>query len=510
MHILSAAGWSFLRMAIAYMLSLLFAIPYGIAAATSSKRERWMIPLIDILQSVPIVTFFPVAILFFITLGGGSRIGVEMASIFLIFTCQVWNLAFSVYETVKTFPRELLYLADAYKLPPMTRIRYFYIPAMIPGLVYNSMMSWANGWYFLIASEIFSVGSQEYRLPGLGTQIYESIARGDMWGMVWALIALVSIVLFMQFAIWNSLRRWAKMFEYSYEPVEIYKPTFVEWIEEFSYKFHIEKIFYDAMYRIWAFFHNRWVKYAIKIILYILVLSLLYGIYKFFVWLFVPLPSGIWKVFPALWATTVRIFIAYIISLVVILMPSYWLAVRKEEDDRVEDIILAFVSVFSSIPASAFFPLIVHFMVNYLGSMESGAVFIYVMSMVWYIIYNVLFGAKSIPKPLKNLASVFKIRGFLFARTVFFPSIFPPLITGSITGWGAAWNASVVAEYMIFSGKVFSVFGIGSFLVIYLTDNPKLMMWGAMIMAIYVVLLNKFVWQPLYNLAERRYRRGEW
>ncbi len=510
MELLAAAGWSFLRMFIAYIISLLFAIPYGLAAATSRRRERWMIPLIDILQSVPIVTFFPVAILFFVKLGGGGRIGVEMASIFLIFTCQVWNLAFSVYETVKTFPRDLLYLADAYKLPPLTRIRYFYIPAMIPGLVYNSMMSWANGWYFLIASEIFSVGSKEYRLPGLGTEIMKNLERGDIVGLLLTLTVLLIIVFFMQIVIWNSLRKWAKLFEYNYEPVDIYKPRFIEWFEEFAYKIKLEKIFYGLSYMLWAFFQKKWVRLALKVLLVLVGLYLLYESYIFISWLAFPMPGGIGEIFPALGATTVRILIAYIITLAVALIPGYIIATKESISQRTLDFIIAFIGIISSIPASAFFPPIIHFMVKYFGTMEIAAIFIYATAMIEYVLYSVIFGAVSIPAPIRNLAKVFKIKGSLFVRTVFFPSMFPPLITGSITGWGGAWNGSVIAEYMIFSGEVFSVFGIGSFLVKNLTENPKLMMWGAIIMTVYVVLLNRLVWQPLYNLAERRYRRGEW
>ena len=510
MEILSAAGWSFMRMLIAYVLSLMFAIPYGLAAATSKKRERWMIPLIDILQSVPIVTFFPVAILFFVKLGGGGRIGVEMASIFLIFTCQVWNLAFSVYETMKTFPRDLLYLADAYKLPPLTRIRYFYIPAMVPGLVYNSMMSWANGWYFLIASEIFSVGSQEYRLPGLGTEIMNNLEKGNIWGLLLTLTVLILIVLFMQLVIWNSLRKWARLFEYNYEPIDIYKPRFVEWIEEFSYKFKIEKLFYGASYALWAFFRKKWVKITVKVVLVLLALYALYGGYQFVLWLVTPIPKGVSQIFPALGATTLRIFVAYLITLAVALIPGYIIATKGHLSQKTLDWIIAFIGIISSVPASAFFPPIIHFMVKYFGTMEIAAVFIYATAMIEYVLYSVIFGAISIPPPVRNLAKIFKIKGGLFVRAVFFPSMFPPLITGSITGWGGAWNGSVIAEYMIFSGEVFSVFGIGSFLVKNLTQNPKLMMWGAIIMTIYVVLLNRLVWQPLYNLAERRYRRGEW
>ncbi len=510
MSLLAAAGWSFLRMLIAYVLSLLFAVPYGLAAASSKRRERWMIPLIDILQSVPIVTFFPVAILFFVKLGGGGRIGVEMASIFLIFTCQVWNLAFSVYETVKTFPRDLMYLADAYKLPPLTRIRYFYIPAMIPGLVYNSMMSWANGWYFLIASEIFSVGSEEYKLPGLGTEIITNLEKGNIGGLVLTLVVLVSIVLFMQMAIWNSLRKWAKLFEYNYEPIDVYKPHFVEWIEEIAYRLRFEQLFYGTVYGLWTFFRKKWVKIIVKSLLFAFGLYALYGGYEFVIWLISPVPQGISEIFPALGITTLRIFVAYLISLVLVLVPGYWVSKHKEESARVVDIFITSIGVLSSIPASAFFPPIIHIMVRYLGSMEVGTIFIYVTAMVWYIMYNVLLGAVSIPMSLRNLAQVFKIRGGLFVRTIFIPAIFPSLITGSITGWGGAWNASVVAEYMVFSGEVLAVFGIGSFLVRNLTANPKLMMWGAIIMTVYVVLLNRLVWQPLYNLAERRYRRGEW
>ncbi len=505
-EILVAAVWSFIRMLVAYVISLVFAISYGLAAATSPRRERWMIPLIDILQSVPIVTFFPIAVLFFVRLGGGGRFGAELASIFLIFTCQVWNLAFSVYETVKTFPKDLLFLADAFRMDPLTRVRYMYVPAMIPGLVYNSMMSWANGWYFLIVSEIFSVGSEEYRLPGLGTMVVQSLEQGNMVKLVLTLVVLITIVVVMQIFVWNSLSRWAKMFEYSYEPVEIYKPRWVEWLEEVSYKLHLERFFHLIAY-IWEVLKKPAVRRVIRWVSYVIGLVVIVGLVRFLVWLFVPIPEGLSLIPAALLATTIRIFIAYLISLSIVILPAYLVA--RKGGEGVDKLIL-FVSVLMSIPASAFFPPIIHFINMSIGNMEVGAVFIYITSMIGYLIYNTLLGAVSIPGLLRMLADAFRIRGWLYIRTLFLPSIFPPLITGSITGWGGAWNGSVVAEYVVMSGQVFSVFGIGSFLVRNLTENPKLMMWGAVLMTIYVVVLNRLVWQPLYNLAERRYRRGEW
>src|SRR5579883_1021018 len=207
---------SFYRMLAAYVLSLAFAISYGMAAARNPRNERIMIPAIDIAQSVPVVGFFPAAIYFFVAISGGGRLGVELAAIFLIFTSQAWNLALGVYEAVKTIPADSLEALDSFGVTGWMRLKRLYVPASVPKLVYNSILSWVAGWYFLIACEIIAVGPAHYRLPGLGSFLMEAADKGRTGELIAGLVALLVIIVLMDVLVWQPLSIWAQKFRYEF------------------------------------------------------------------------------------------------------------------------------------------------------------------------------------------------------------------------------------------------------------------------------------------------------
>src|SRR5216684_3337770 len=207
---------SFYRMLIAYLLSLIFAISYGLAAARSRLSERIMMPAIDIAQSVPVIGFFPAAIYFFVALTHGSRLGVEMAAVFLIFTSQAWNLALGVYEAVKTIPGDSAEALDAFGARGWLRFKRLLLPASVPKLVYNSILSWVAGWYFLIACEIITVGPASYRLPGLGSFLWEAAEKGHIVDLVAGLLTLLAIIVVMDLIVWQPLSTWSEKFRYEF------------------------------------------------------------------------------------------------------------------------------------------------------------------------------------------------------------------------------------------------------------------------------------------------------
>src|SRR5580704_14289634 len=207
---------SFYRMLAAYILSLIFAVSYGLAAARSRRNERIMIPAIDVAQSVPVVGFFPAAIYFFVAISGGGRLGVELAAIFLIFTSQAWNLALGVYEAVKTIPADSLEALDSFGISGWLRMKRLYLPASVPKLVYNSILSWVAGWYFLIACEIIVLGPVNYRLPGLGSFLMQSADKGRTGELIAGLLALLSIIVAMDLLLWQPLSAWSEKFRYEF------------------------------------------------------------------------------------------------------------------------------------------------------------------------------------------------------------------------------------------------------------------------------------------------------
>ncbi|MCX7667956.1 MAG: ABC transporter permease subunit, partial [Atribacterota bacterium] len=214
MYLLSAAFWSVIRIFIAYFVSLLFGIIYGVLAAMNPRRERWMIPLLDVLQSVPILGFFPIAVSILVILFRGQRIGLELAAIFLIFTSQVWNIAFGVYETVKTFPRDIAEMARSFGMNPNFLVKRIYVPALIPTIIYNSGVSIAVGWYFLMASEIITLGNVEIRLPGLGTAMMGYVAQGNLAGMLTTVGTIVFINWCTQWFLFRPLIEWSDLFKF--------------------------------------------------------------------------------------------------------------------------------------------------------------------------------------------------------------------------------------------------------------------------------------------------------
>ncbi|HXN87068.1 MAG TPA: ABC transporter permease subunit, partial [Candidatus Binataceae bacterium] len=215
-HLPYYAFCSFYRMLAAYVISLVFSIIYGLAATRSRLWERVLIPAVDIAQSVPVVGFFPAAVYFFVALTHGSRLGVEMAAVFLIFTSQAWNMTLGVFEAIKTIPGDSIEVLEAFGVRGWLRLKRLYLPAMVPKLVYNSILSWVAGWYFLIACEIITAGPAHYRLPGLGSYLMEAADRGENMNLVFGLITLLIIITLMDVIVWQPLTVWSEKFKYEF------------------------------------------------------------------------------------------------------------------------------------------------------------------------------------------------------------------------------------------------------------------------------------------------------
>jgi len=526
--LLTNLSYSLLRQFAALILSYLFAIPYGIVAARSRRAESVMLPILDILQSVPILGFFPVAVLFFIAIFGGSRLGVELAAIFLIFTSQAWNLAFSTYESVSAIPNELFEASKAFRLGRVGRIMRLYLPSCVPKLVYNGVMSWAGGWYFLVAAEIVTIGSEEYKVPGIGSYIAEATYAGNLSHALLGLGALIFSVVIVDLLLWAPLRDYAERFRYeAFTAQEIRQPTLywrsLKWFGKRLKRPQLPTVRLSGLEKtkeIISVIHTPLPKVKtplkfIRIILIILIAALVSLVLLYQHETVIKSVNGFMgslkdpqflmelSLLPqALLASIARLGLAYVVSLAWTLPLAAWLAWRA----RVAAFSL--IDVLASIPATALFPLIINVTIHLPYGLFLTSIILTMTGMQWYILFNLIGGFRSIPSDMVEAARSFGLRGLSLWRIVMLPSVMPALITGSITGWGGGWNALIVSEYINYGGEIYSVLGLGSMLdkAAYELGNLTLLLIIIVTMTSTIVLMNRLIWRRAYHYVLDRYK----
>lgn len=522
---------SFYRMVAAYALSFVFAISYGYAAASSKRAERILLPVLDVLQSVPVLGFFPVAVLLLISLFKGSLLGVELAAIFLIFTSQAWNMAFGVYESLVTIPPDLFDATASLGASSWQRFKRLLFPACTPKLVYNSMLSWAGGWYFLIACEIIALGPVKKELPGLGSYLIKAAAKGDVGGILMGIGVMVSIIIAMDVLIWRPLQVWADKFTYQYEygPGALRRTnSILELVSSIaasrpgaSVK-HLLVAAKDFLARPIkavgqltrersAKIFTQKMKSALKITIWVgAVVGLGFALASLGTWLI----RGAAEAFPVTEARSIplaislsflRLFAAYLVALAWT-VPAAVLIGRSE---RISRFLTPVVEITASVPATALFPLIVLLVIRVTGgSMNAASILLVLTGMQWYLLFNLIAGVRTIPRDLSLAVKSYGARRWLYWKRLILPAIFPSLITGSITAWGGGWNALIVSEYLVFKQKTYTTFGIGMLLdkVVYGGGSTRAIVLILLSMVLTVVLMNRLIWRPLYKLAVQRYK----
>ncbi len=523
------ALFSVLRMVAAYLLSLLFAIAYGHTAATNRRAATVMLPVMDILQSIPILGFFPFVLLFFVNGPLGDPFGIEIAAVFLIFTSMAWNMAFGVYESITTLPQDLDQAARGFGLRGWLRFRLLAFPAMVPKLVYNSILSWTNGWFFLVASEIITTPQASYVRPGLGSFIYLAGIRGDLGGIAIGIAALATVVLLLDIFIWRPMSVWSERFRIETtavgERTTLHVPSPYErlrWLPRFpklrlevaqrirpvSERYVRSSAKLDRLYSR----HPRVIR-AIRradigmflVIFVIVVATGLIGLVGFFQR---PLPSGARDLPIAAAFSFLRLLLAYLAALAWTIPAAAWLGRSKWAARFVTP---AF-EISASIPATALQPLIIGFAVavtmgGYFAG-EIGAYLVSLFAMQWYLLFNLIAGVRSIPGDMDEAARAFGLRGRTYWRRLLLPALVPSLATGSITAWGAGWNALIVAEYLQFGQSVYSVTGLGASLyrATVVTGDYTMGYLTVLMMTVVVLTLNKVLWRPIYKRAAVKYR----
>lgn len=507
------AGYSLLRIALAYVLSLLFSLVYGYIAAYRPRAERFMIPLLDVLQSIPVLSFLPGVMLAMAALFPGRQLGAELGAVLLIFTGQVWNMAFSFYASLKSIPREMREAAAIYRFNWWQRFLQIELPFATIGLVWNSMMSVAGAWFFLMACEQFS----DFRLPGLGSYLQAAADSGDTRSILLGILTMVTVIVLMDQILWRPVIAWAEKFKV--EQVESSNaPT--SWVLEFlrgsramaylrkravrpmreqmfHYFAHQQEVRTQAshggqaavwLWRILGAAMLTLIGYAV-----VRVVMILTGLHS----------SEFHQIGLGLGATFLRVNAS-------LLLGALWtipVGVAVGFSPRLARIAQPLAQIAASVPATALFPVVLLILIRLGGGLGLGSIVLLLLGTQWYVLFNVIAGAMAIPTDLKEAASVFGLRGWERWRKLILPGIFPFLVTGLITASGGAWNASIVAEYFHFKGQTYSTVGVGA-MISAATDakNFDLLLAGTIALAAVVVTTNRLVWRRLYRLAETRFK----
>ncbi len=506
---------SVVRIVIAYMLSLLFSVWYGYTANRSRLHEKIMIPLLDVLQSIPVLSFLPAVTLAMIAIFPGRRLGIELASILLIFTGQVWNMAFSYYNSINTMPKELIEVTKIFRLNRFTRFLRLDMPFSAIGLVWNSMMSVAGGWFFLMACEMFVMKDRDFRLPGLGSYIQTAANLGDMPHVFYGIGTMVAVIILLDFLVWRPVVAWSQKFRFDTVQAEdekeslvldfLRKSPFVERAGGFWDKtLNNAEAFYE---RIEALPERKIVGILRKGMTFILGI----GALSLMVWaliraglLFSGITAGEYAaVIAAAFASLIRTSAAIAIA-------SLWtvpLGVYIGLNPKASKVLQPIVQVIASIPATAVFPVVLLFLIKLGGGLAVGSVFLMLLGTQWYILFNVIAGASAIPQDLRETAALYGLKGIRKWKVLILPGIFPYLVTGMITATGGAWNASIVSEYVTFGGEVMKTRGLGSLISeSTVSGNLGLLLLSTIVMAVVVVSINRLLWKRLFTLAQEKYR----
>ncbi len=512
----AAAGWSLLRMAGAYAASLVFAWIFGAWAAGSPRVARVLLPLLDVGQSVPVLGFFPAAIYLFVTLLGGGRFSLELAAMFLIFTSQVWNLAFAVYEGLTTIPQETRAAAESLNVRGVLLWRTLYVPACIPSLVYNSILSWANGWYFLIACEIIVAGPVQYDLPGLGSMLARSLADGHLNVAIAALATLIGVVLAMEVVLWRPLRAWSRRFRYDTSGED--EEDAARFLPEFGLPLLIRPL-RAAVRALWrrlplepanraigtlgagvaqAWRFVRWPVWAV------LVAAIVFAGVGVADALAPPWPAAAATLPFKLLLSFLRINAAYVLALAWVIPAALW----ASDHPRGMRWLSIVAQVGASIPATAFFPVLVAMLVGHFGGMELVSIVLALTGMQWYLLFNVLAGVQRVPGDLKESMRSLGLSRREIHRRLVLPACMPSLVTGSVVAWGGTWNALILSEYVVYRDRVYQVSGIGSELnhAVFDSGERTMLFLSLALIVITVVSFNRIVWARLYRYVQERFQ----
>jgi NitT/TauT family transport system permease protein len=504
--------YSLSRGLIAYVLSLAFTLVYGYWAAKDAVAEKVLVPLLDILQSIPVLSFLPGLVLGLVYLLPGTNLGLELAAILMIFTGQAWNMTFSFYHSLRSVPPDLRDLGTVYRFGWWRRLRWVELPYATMGLVWNSMMSMAGGWFFLTITEAFELHERDFRLPGLGSYMSVAVREDNYAAMARAVFAMVFMIVALDQLLWRPVVAWAQKFRLeeggNLPPVSSW---FLDWLKRSRLVKRV-LVIVTRPFRLRPTVRvatlppvkpGAGLAHGLSIAAFAaLVLLLGFGAFKLFQLIY-PIPM-------AQWGETV---LAALITLGRVLastaIGTLWavpagLAIGLSP--RLSRVLQPVLQVLASFPAPMLFPVVVLILHATHVPLGVGSILLMLLGTQWYILFNVVAGAMAIPADLREMAHSFRLHRWQRFWELHAPAIFPYLVTGWVTAAGGAWNASIVSEYVVYQGQPEWTHGIGAQISLATSrDEFGLLAASTVVMAIMVVAFNQLVWRRLYRLAAERF-----
>jgi NitT/TauT family transport system permease protein len=506
---------SMMRMLAALVASLVFTFTYGTLAAKSRRAEVILIPLLDVLQSVPVLGYLSFTVVFFVSLSPGRALGLELAAIFAIFTSQAWNMAFSFFQALRTVPRDLDEVSCSFRFAGWQRFWRLEVPFAMPGLVWNTMMSMSGGWFFVVASEAISVGNLNVALPGVGSYLARAIAERNLAAVGWAITAMTITILVYDQLLFRPLVAWADKFHYEQTAAAVVPRSWIiDLFRQTSLLRKIGELVSEVLQSIgrarlqtsWLSFRDTRIPPDIVDITWY-GLALLMAAYLGWIFLrFARTELSSADLFDAIGnggVTLLRVAVLIVIATVLWVPVGVAIGLRPALAEKVQPLI-QFLAAF---PANLLFPIAVYLIVTFDLSPNIWLSPLMILGTQWYIVFNVIAGASAFPTDFKEAAATFRIGGWRWWRDVMLPGIFPYYVTGAITASGGAWNASIVSEAVSWGPTKLNASGLGAYIakMTELGDYPRIAL-GIVVMSVLVVGMNRLLWRPLYAYAERRTR----
>ncbi len=501
--------YSVIRMFAAYALSLIFALGYGYLAARTRFGEIILVPLLDILQSIPVLSLMPAIVLFLISLFPKSNIGLELAAIVMIFTAMAWNMAFSVYQSLRSIPKDLVYVSSLYQFSPARRFLWLEMPFSSISLIWNSMMSFAGGWFFLSVNEAFVLGNRAFRLQGIGAYMSVAQEHGNTMAMVYSIIAMGAIIILVDKLLWKPLIVWSDKFKIEDTGNEQAAKSFIlNYLKRLMLIKKIDQIVVHYSKRPKVLFPGKHAKHKIKhallfvfkpmllLLLGIFIVLVLFGVYRAGSILSGLTSHELIYILTSVSLTFVRVMATLLIGVAWAVPAGVYIGLRKELAAKLQPV----VQFFASYPAPMLYPVVLLLLSSMHVGLGIGSVVLMLLGAQWYILYNTISGAMSLSDDLLGVKRLFNIKGLVLWKQIILPAIAPQLITGIITAAGGAWNASIVAEYVLYKDKIIYTRGVGTLINLAIEHNNfHLLLGGTLAMIAVVVVINITVWKRLYK-----------
>jgi NitT/TauT family transport system permease protein len=505
-----------LRMLIAMIASLVFTFSYATLAAKSARAGNLLIPLLDILQSVPILSFISITTVFFLSLAPGRIMGAELVCVFALFTSQAWNMAFSFYQSLRTVPPEMIEAGRMFRLNGWARFWRIEVPFAMPSLVWNMMMSMSGGWFFVVASEAVSVGNTSFALPGVGSYIAVAIAQKNIPAIFWAIGAMLIVILIYDQLMFRPLVAWAFRFrvdqEQSVDEPQSWMLTMLRRTRLFDAAGAPAERFMRWTYRLQppAFSSSNSqanpVVSRLADVSWFAIIAILLGFAVWRIYLFSAATLPLHELLSAFglgFITLIRVFVLIALASVIWTPIGIYVGLRP----KLAGIVQPIAQFLAAFPANLLFPLVVVGIVSFHLNPDIWLSPLMVLGTQWYILFNVIAGASGLPRDMRDAGDNFGVKGWLWWRKIALPAVFPFYVTGAITASGGSWNAAIVTEFVSWGRDTLHAHGLGDYIerASVAGDFHRIVL-GTAVMAILVSIINRLFWRPLYWYAERKFR----